>query len=564
VPAAFNWLPRARLGAGIVLYFYVTTHLTNHAFGLGSLSAMEAGRDIFVGFWRTPPATLVLYGAFSVHIALVLYSVYRRRTLRMPVRETVQILFGLALPPILIFHIVGTRILSSYFGVDDRYAFEIFIIGYELPAVGIAQATVLVLAWVHGTMGMYFWLHLKPWFARWQPLLYAAALTLPLVALLGFFNAVQEVRAAALDPAWVASLRAAVNWPTSDASARTFDIWLAATSIYGALLLLVIGGRGARNMAQRRRGLVTLHYPMGRQVTVAPGTSILEASRLSGIPHASVCGGRGRCSTCRVRINAGLDVCPDPGSDEVRVLTRVGAPAGIRLACQLRPLGDVSLTPLLPPATARPSDGFRQPNYAQGMEGEIAILFADLRAFTTLSQQKLPYDVVFLLNQYFRSMGGAIEGAGGRLDKFIGDGVMALFGVGGDARGGCRSALEAARRMSLALTEMNETLATDLETPLRMGIGIHVGTVIIGEMGYQNVSSLTAIGDAVNTASRLEALSKDYGAQLVFSAVVSEKAGLDLAGFPRRDVEVRGRTEPLSVFVIDDAARLPETARSTH
>ena len=90
--------------------------------------------------------------------------------------------------------------------------------------------------------------------------------------------------------------------------------------------------------------------------------------------------------------------------------------------------------------------------------------------------------------------------------------------------------------MSLALSEMNETLAADLEEPLRMGIGIHVGTVIIGEMGYEKVSSLTAIGDAVNTASRLEGLSKDYGAQLVFSA---------------------GVTEPLSVFVVEDAARLP-------
>ncbi len=554
--AGLDWLTRARLGSGIVLYVYVTTHLTNHAVGLASLSAMEAGRDVFIGFWRTTPVTIVLYGAFAVHIVLVLYSLYRRRTLRMPAREAVQVLFGIVLPPVLIFHIVGTRILSTYFGVDDRYAFEIFIMGVEIPAFGMAQASILVLAWVHGTMGLYFWLRLKPWFARWQPLLYAAVLTLPLAALLGFLNAVQEVRAAALDPAWVASLRAAVNWPTAEAFAQTFDIWLIATSIYGVLLLLVAGGRGVGEVAQRRRGLVTLSYPMGRRVTVTPGTSILEASRGAGIPHASVCGGRGRCSTCRVRINEGLDVCPEPDAEEVRVLTRVGAPAGVRLACQLRPSGDISLTPLLPP-TARPSDGFRQPSYAQGMEGEIAILFADLRGFTTFSEQKLPYDVVFILNQYFRSMGGAIEGAGGRVDKFLGDGIMALFGVGTDARHGCRTALEAARRMALALTEINETLAADLDKPLRMGIGIHVGTVIIGEMGYADVHSLTAIGDAVNTASRLESLSKEYGAQLVLSANVAQKAGVDLAGFTQRDAEVRGRAEPLSVFVIDDAADLP-------
>ena len=330
----------------------------------------------------------------------------------------------------------------------------------------------------------------------------------------------------------------------------------AATSIYGALLLIVVAGRVVRAIAQRRRGLVTISYPRGRRVTVTPGTSILEASRSAGIPHASVCGGRGRCSTCRVRINEGLEACPEPDADEVRVLTRVGAPAGVRLACQLRPTGDVALTPLLPP-TARARDAFGQPSYTQGMEGEIAIMFADLRAFTAFAEQKLPYDVVFVRNQYFRAMGGAIEGAGGRLDKFIGDGIMALFGVGSDAQQGCRSALEAARRMSAALTQMNETLAADLETPLRMGIGIHVGTVIIGEMGYEDVQSLTAIGDAVNTASRLEALSKEYGVQLVFSANVAQKADVDLSAFPQRDAEVRGRTEPLSVFVIGDAADLP-------
>ena len=224
MPASLNWLTRARLGSGIILYVYVTTHLINHAAGLASLSAMEAGRDVFVAFWRTPPATVVLYGAFAVHIVLVLYSLYRRRTLRMPLCEILQVVFGIVLPPILIFHIVGTRILSSYFGVDDRYAFEIFIIGVEFPGIGIAQASVLVLAWAHGTMGLYFWLRLKPWFARWQPLLYAAVLVLPLAALAGFLNAVQEVSAAAQDPAWVANLRAAVNWPTSETSARTFDI----------------------------------------------------------------------------------------------------------------------------------------------------------------------------------------------------------------------------------------------------------------------------------------------------------------------------------------------------
>ncbi len=177
----------------------------------------------------------------------------------------------------------------------------------------------------------------------------------------------------------------------------------------------------------------------------------------------------------------------------------------MRLACQLRPTGDIKVTPLLPPfATAR--DGFARPGYLQGGELEIAILFADLRAFTRLAETRLPYDVVFVLNRYFAAMGRAVEEAGGHLDKFIGDGVMALFGIGSDPATGCREALHAARLMSEHLVELNAALENDLGEPLRIGIGLHFGPTIVGEMGYSKAVSLTAVGDAVNTASRLESL----------------------------------------------------------
>jgi adenylate cyclase len=195
-----------------------------------------------------------------------------------------------------------------------------------------------------------------------------------------------------------------------------------------------------------------------------------------------------------------------------------------------------------------------------GHEEEIAILFADLRAFTTLASKKLPFDVVFLLNRYFRAMGTAVEESGGRVDKFIGDGVMALFGVGRGAGEGCRQALDAARRMAGKLEQVNQVLAHDLDAPLRIGVGIHVGPAIVGEMGYGPVTALTAIGDAVNTASRLEALTKDYGSQLVLSEAVAQRAGVDLSAFPRHEIMVRGREEKLVIRVVADAGTLPETA----
>jgi adenylate cyclase len=156
-------------------------------------------------------------------------------------------------------------------------------------------------------------------------------------------------------------------------------------------------------------------------------------------------------------------------------------------------------------------------------------------------------------------MGQAIERTGGRLDKFIGDGVMALFGLETSPEQACRDALEGARAMAAALDELNQTLAGELPEPLRMGMGIHIGPVIVGEMGYNHATSLTAIGDTVNTASRLEAMTKDYNAQLVVSRRVARQAGIDLSAFPRHRIEVRGRSRPMLVYVVERAADLPVT-----
>ncbi len=111
--------------------------------------------------------------------------------------------------------------------------------------------------------------------------------------------------------------------------------------------------------------------------------------------------------------------------------------------------------------------------------------------------------------------------------------------------------------MALALDELNRELADDLREPLKIGIGLHAGPVILGEMGYRRVTSLTAIGDAVNVASRLEALTKEVGAQLVVSAALAERAGVDLADHELRQIEIRGRRRPLRIRVVADARSLP-------
>ena len=186
------------------------------------------------------------------------------------------------------------------------------------------------------------------------------------------------------------------------------------------------------------------------------------------------------------------------------------------------------------------------------------MLFADVRGFTKIAENKLPYDVVFLLNRYFEAVGSAVAEAGGIANQFTGDGVMALFGVSTNIETACRQALLASSVMIRRVEELSRELKDELPTPLRIGIGIHAGAAVVGEIGYGDTHYLTAVGDTVNTASRLEALTKQYACDLVISALVSERAGLGHIDFPHHDITVRNREAPLKVVIIDEVRRLAD------
>jgi adenylate cyclase len=213
--------------------------------------------------------------------------------------------------------------------------------------------------------------------------------------------------------------------------------------------------------------------------------------------------------------------------------------------------------PLLP-ANAQAHDGFAQPAYLVGQERTIAVLFADLRSFTGIAERKLPYDLVFLLNSYFDTVGESITSAGGMVDKFIGDGVMALFGIETGPERGCRQALDAAKRMVEQVNALSRSLAEELPEPLRIGIGIHCGPAVVGRMGYGETVHVTAIGDTVNVASRLQDLTKEYSCQLVISDEVAKRSGLDDAALQRHEITVRNRNESLSIFVVDNVREMLE------
>ena len=556
---------RMRLVSGLVMLAYVTTHLINHALGLVSIPAMGwTLAEIAYPLWANPPMQAALYGSFLVHYSLALWALWQRQTLRLRGSEILQLVLGFLIPILVARHVVVTRVSDSFFGTRDLY-YELLLYNFFVrnPWNGVLQLATLVVAWAHGVLGLHFWLRIRPWYARWRETVLVAAVLVPVLSLLGAIEAGRQIIALnEANPHWTAQAFAQMRLPTAADEAMLSHIsdWL--TWFFFAAVVAVLVARILRQIWRRRHGVIRISYPNGRVVDVVKGTSVLEASRLARIPHASICGGRGRCSTCRVRVRAAYPGLPPPGDDERRVLARIRALPNVRLACLLRPLVEVQVTPLLPPL-AQARDALTPVDVAQGSEREIAIMFADIRGFTALSEGRLPYDVVFILNRYFAAMGRAIEHAGGRVDKFLGDGIMALFGVADEIGPGCRAALAAARQMSERLVELNEALGAELAEPLRIGIGLHAGPAIVGEMGYGSASAITAIGDSVNTASRLEALAKEYDVELVTSAEVIAQAGLDVPGGRRGEIEIRGKREKLRVAVFASAQELPGVADDT-
>ena len=553
-PSSAAIIRRVRLVTGLVLFTYVSTHFINHALGLIGLEAMEAGRGVFLSIWRNPVGTVVFYGSLTIHFSLALWSLYQRRQLRMPLWEAAQLLLGLAIPLLLTSHAIGTRLANEWYGVIDSYT-RMMLVFWTRPELGVRQALVLLIAWTHGCIGLHFWLRLKPWYPRAAPALAALAVLVPSLALLGFVEAIREVANLAQRTGWIRDTLLAAREPSPALRKVLNDTIDAVLVAYAAGLGLTLLARWVRNFHERRHKSIRVTYSGGQELVVPIGYTILEASRFGAIPHASVCGGRGRCSTCRVRIVHGLTSLPLASQQELVVLKRVGAAPNVRLACQLRPTSDLSVKLVLP-ANATAMDSFANPEYVAGQEREICVLFADLRGFTRFSERKLPYDVVYFLNRYFDIMGSASDLAGGIANQFTGDGVMAMFGVESGPEQGCRDALGAARAMVRGLAEMSIDLAEELEEPLRMGIGIHTGPAIVGHMGRGAAIYLTAVGDTVHVASRLQDLTKQYKCHLIVSESVAQRAGIDVSGYPRHELTVRNRAEPIAIRTIVDVESL--------
>jgi adenylate cyclase len=547
-------LQRLRIASGLILFTFAATHFLNTALGLVHLETMHQVQVWRQFVTRSLPGTIILALALVTHISLALYKLANRTTLRLPAWELFQIGLGLLIPFLLLPHIVNTRIAHTVFGVEDNYLYELARLW---PEGALLQSALLLLVWLHGCIGIHFWLRLYTPYRAAAPVLLFIAIAVPLAALGGFMVSGRTVSASIENQQMFARVKELTNWPNADDAALLGWYRTLVRLGFAGILLLVALGVASRYYVLSTRPKMAIKYTGGPTILVPQGPTLLEISRKHKIPHAAVCGGRARCSTCRVRIDEGSASLSPPGYPEAITLASIAAPKDVRLACQVRPMSALTVTRLLRPASAGPQSADIQELDSAGVERPLAVMFLDLRDFTQLSQSRLAYDVVFILNEFFAAAGSAIHTHGGWIDKFLGDGLLAIFGQRHGVEVGCRQALRAARAIDLALDHVNAKLGTEIGRPLRVGMGIHAGPLLLGRIGYGEAVDMTVVGNAVNVASRLERVAKEQKFQIVMSSEVASYAGCLNDVGPILLVKVRGVEQPMQLIGVGRGRDLP-------
>jgi adenylate cyclase len=542
-----------RLACALVLFSYLLSHFLNHGLGIISPQALADGVAFHVAFWRFLPVAIVFYTAAIVHGGLGIWALYQRRQFSRRAIEPLQLVLGLSIPALIFAHIVGVRLGQAMYGHDKLYPQVLYAYWVTSPArVWLMTITVLV-AWIHGCIGLHFWLRMKRFYRRAAPWLLGCAVLIPTLALLGFYQGGRTIRAESTAPQWRADNVSERQMGTPTEQMTLEDIANGFLIAYLGLLAAALLARAVRTLHERSGGIITLSYNNGRIVRVPKGLSVLEASLRHNVPHASVCGGRARCSTCRIRIIGDCSQLPPPSPREAFVLAQVGATdPSIRLACQLRPSGDLSFFQLFMPSVMSANTHAASPARI-GQERYLVSLFVDMRGSTRLAETRLPFDTVFIVNRFLGAVSQAVIASGGQPNQFVGDGMLALFGLATDPAAACRQAISAAAAIAGHVAELNDLLCHDLREPIRFGIGIHGGEVIVGEIGYRDHMVFTALGDAVNVAARLQDMTKSLGCEVIISDPVCVAAGLAADALDSREVEIRGRTEPLHVRTAETA-----------
>ncbi len=544
-----------RLASGLVLFFYIATHLSNHALGLVSLDVAETALGTAAEIWGSWPGTILLYGAAATHFLLALWAVYERRTFRLPPAELLRIALGFWLPVLLIGHAASTRLAYELFGTPTDYAHIVTSL-WVSDSQG-RQLGLLAPGWLHGCLGLHFAFNRRQLYNRLRFVLFGAALLLPVLSALGF---IAMGRALVASPVVAAE---AFNYLSPAHAAERIAIaqWRdGLLLVYFAIIGAAFGARAIRKgLEHGQRRLISISYPR-RTVSVPRGWTVLESSRAFHIPHASMCGGRARCSTCRVRVTAGEDCCPPAQADEIATLERIGATSDIRLACQLRPQGDISVFPLV--QGERPT--YRQAAPRRSAEREIVVLYCDFLNRAALTKNNLPQDLLYILTLYAEMLGNAIRAAGGTLSSVEPDSICALFGLQCGLKQAAGQALQACLAIEKTMANLNERFSPDQSRRMVIAVSVHSGGAVVGEISSSERPVVMAIGKALEGANALRktaAKSASRGKPFAISEAVYTAAGVDPDVLGKTVIRSAASGKSPAVFLSASGPLLPRSLR---
>jgi len=292
--------------------------------------------------------------------------------------------------------------------------------------------------------------------------------------------------------------------------------------------------------------------PEGRTIAADPAETILQALLRHGILQAHICGGKGRCSTCRVLIQEGLEYCSPPTYRELRLTERLHFPPNLRLACQTQVHGPVRLRRLIIDAEdleCADLTVLADKAAIVGHERGIFILFADIEGFTAFAEHLLPYDIVHILNRYFNRMGRVLRRHQGQINAYLGDGLLALF-ESEDPRQGAERAVRAGLEMLAEVKRLQPYLQELFQRSFNIRIGLHYGKVVTGAFGTADNRRETVIGDAVNVASRIEAANKAMGTRFLLSEAVYQFISDKITVGRRLEVNLPGKSQGYILYEV--------------
>ncbi len=533
------WVRRARLYSGLILLAFVFMHLTNHALGIFGLTVMEMVQVVRVSIWRSWPGTFILCAAVIVHMVLGLKRLIERRTWRLPIDEVVKIVLALLIPTLLANHIIANGYLPRVFTMDTSYSAALY---HMWPNRALQNTLMLTVVWTHGILGLHHVLRAQYWYPNWRAVFLSVAIALPLLALTGFMVAGREAAQLA-DPAAARSNEIRVLY-AAIRDAVHLAIYVGLIALFVILIALTFYRRYQKKISIDYQGLKIAKF--------VSGATLLAVSRANGIAHASICGGQGRCGTCRVLVLRGEEHLGPRNSIETNLLNRISAPAGVRLACQIRPREDLSVRLLVPPDKSLQRFDWEDEGLIWGQRRTATILIARLQELSGEFKPNRPEQLVWLAELFHSESCQAIEANNGKVGMQTNDSILAIFGLSQTHRQGARAAMRSAESILNGVTSMHKKLGfSDLQS-FSARIGIHTGTVTMGRISLNDQHSITtAIGQTVFVASELER----HATELGVPCLVSKKTIMTSGGQGRMQmpiaVNVPNRDRPLTAFALN-------------